>query len=274
MKLIDFWRPLIVLSAAAASPGALAADPQVDLKTNVGTIRIELYPAKAPKTVENFLQYVKDGHYNGTIFHRVIDGFMIQGGGFDKNMQAEADARADRRTKPKNGLKNDLGTLAMARTSAPHSASAQFFINVKNNDFLNSANAQDGWGYAVFGKVVSGMDVVMKIAKVADRPGRAPTGDVPREAVVIESADPGRPTRSDVSQALFISDLHLSGERPETNQQFFRFLDERGAAAPRPSTCSATCSSTGSATTNCGMPPATRWPPRSRRAFAGSPTPA
>jgi cyclophilin family peptidyl-prolyl cis-trans isomerase len=186
MKLIDFWRPLIVLSAAAASPGVLAADPQVDLKTNLGTIRIELYPAKAPKTVENFLQYVKDGHFSGTIFHRVIDGFMIQGGGFDKNMQQKP-TRAPIENEAKNGLKNDLGTLAMARTSAPHSASAQFFINLKNNDFLNSASAQDGWGYAVFGKVVSGMDVVMKIAKVATG-SSGPYGDVPREAVVIESA--------------------------------------------------------------------------------------
>ena len=186
MKLIDIWKPLVILSATAAGSGALAADPQVDLKTNVGTIRLELYPAKAPKTVENFLQYVKDGHYNGTIFHRVINDFMIQTGGFDKNMR-EKKGRDPIQNEAKNGLKNDLGTIAMARTSAPHSASAQFFINLKNNDFLNSANAQDGWGYAVFGKVVSGMDVVMKISKV-------PTGnsggysDVPREAIVIESA--------------------------------------------------------------------------------------
>ena len=187
MKLHDFWKPLVVLSAAAGAPGALAADPQVDLKTSVGTIRIELYPDKAPKTVENFLQYVKDGHYNGTIFHRVIDGFMIQGGGFDKSMRQKP-TRAPIPNEAKNGLKNDLGTVAMARTSAPHSASAQFFINVKNNDFLNAASAQDGWGYAVFGKVVSGMDVVMKIAKVQTGNAGGPRGDVPREAVVIESA--------------------------------------------------------------------------------------
>jgi cyclophilin family peptidyl-prolyl cis-trans isomerase len=186
MKLNDFWKPLVVLSVAAGSPGALAADPQVDLKTNLGTIRLELYPAKAPKTVENFLQYVKDGHYNGVIFHRVIPNFMIQTGGMEKGMR-EKKTRDSIPNEAKNGLKNDLGTVAMARTSAPHSASAQFFINTKNNDFLNSANAQDGWGYAVFGKVVSGMDVVMKISQV-------PTGqvgghgDVPREAVVIETA--------------------------------------------------------------------------------------
>ena len=186
MKLNNFWKPLVVLSVAAGSPGALAADPQVDLNTSMGTIRIELFPAKAPKTVENFLQYVKDGHYNGTVFHRVIDGFMIQGGGFDKSMR-QKQTRAPIENEAKNGLKNDLGTLAMARTSAPHSASAQFFINVKNNDFLNSANAQDGWGYAVFGKVVSGMDVVMKIAKVQTG-NSGGMGDVPREPVIIESA--------------------------------------------------------------------------------------
>jgi len=186
MKLNNLWKPLVVLSVAAGSPGALAADPQVDLNTNMGTIRIELFPAKAPKTVENFLQYVKDGHYNGTVFHRVIDGFMIQGGGFDKSMRQKP-TRTPIENEAKNGLKNDLGTLAMARTSAPHSASAQFFINVKNNDFLNAANAQDGWGYAVFGKVVSGMDVVMKISKVQTG-NSGGMGDVPREPVIIESA--------------------------------------------------------------------------------------
>jgi cyclophilin family peptidyl-prolyl cis-trans isomerase len=185
MKLKDFWKPLVMLSAAAAGPGALAADPQVDLKTNHGTIRLELYPAKAPKSVENFLQYVKDGHFNGTIFHRVIPSFMIQGGGFDKDMKQKP-TRATIENEAKNGLKNDLGTVAMARTSAPHSASAQFFINTKNNDFLNYPG-QDGWGYAVFGKVVSGMDVVNKISGVPT--GRAGMHDnVPREPVVVESA--------------------------------------------------------------------------------------
>lgn len=185
MKLNDFWKPLVVLSVATGAPGALAADPQVDLKTNLGTIRIELYPAKAPKTVANFLQYVKDGHYNGVIFHRVIPDFMIQVGGFEKGMK-EKPTRAPIENEAKNGLKNDLGTLAMARTNQPHSASAQFFINTKNNDFLNYPG-QDGWGYAVFGKVVSGMDVVMKIQQV-------PTGNagmhqnVPRDPVIIESA--------------------------------------------------------------------------------------
>ena len=178
---------LFLLTAAAVVPtGALAADPQVDLKTSLGTIRLELYPAKAPKTVENFLQYVKDGHYNGVIFHRVIDGFMIQGGGYDKSYK-EKSARPPIQNEAKNGLKNDLGSIAMARTNQPHSASAQFFINIKNNDFLNYPG-QDGWGYAVFGKVVSGLDVVMKIAKTPTGPGGPFGSDVPKPAVVIESA--------------------------------------------------------------------------------------
>lgn len=186
MKLIDIWKPLVILSATAAGSGALAADPQVDLKTNAGTIRLELYPAKAPKTVENFLQYVKDGHFNGTIFHRVIDNFMIQGGGFDKGYKQKP-TRASVENEGKNGLKNDLGTIAMARTSAPHSASSQFFINGKNNDFLNAASAQDGWGYTVFGKVVSGMDVVTKISKSPTGSGGPFPTDVPRDIIVIES---------------------------------------------------------------------------------------
>jgi len=186
-RLSCLWKPLVVLSAAAAGPGALAAEPQVDLKTSAGTIRLELYPAKAPKTVANFLQYVKDGHYDGSVFHRVIDGFMIQGGGFDGGYKQKA-TRDPIQNEARNGLKNDLGTIAMARTSAPHSASAQFFINVKNNDFLNAAAAQDGWGYAVFGKVISGMDVVTKIAKTPTGPGGPFRSDVPREAVVIQSA--------------------------------------------------------------------------------------
>ncbi|MGH8721651.1 MAG: peptidylprolyl isomerase [Burkholderiales bacterium] len=185
--LLSLWKPLVVLSAAAAAPGALAAEPQVDLKTSAGTIRLELYPAKAPQTVANFLQYVKDGHYDGTLFHRVIDGFMIQGGGFDGSYQQKA-TRDPIQNEARNGLKNDLGTIAMARTSAPHSASAQFFINVKNNDFLNAAAAQDGWGYAVFGKVVSGMDVVTKIARTPTGAGGPFRSDVPREAVLIQSA--------------------------------------------------------------------------------------
>ena len=181
------FKQLFILSAAAVVPagGALAADPQVDMKTSAGTIRIELYPAKAPKTVENFLQYVKDGHYDGTIFHRVIPSFMIQGGGMTPDM-AQKKTRAPIPIESKNGLKNELGTVAMARTSDPNSATAQFFINVSNNGFLDYPG-QDGYGYTVFGKVVGGMDVVNKIAA-------APTGNqgmhqnVPRTPIVIESA--------------------------------------------------------------------------------------
>jgi peptidyl-prolyl cis-trans isomerase A (cyclophilin A) len=173
-----------MLSAAAVVPSAMAADPQVDVRTSLGDFRLELYPAKAPKTVENFLQYVRDGHYNGTIFHRVIPGFMVQGGGMTPNMGQKA-TRTPIPIESKNGLRNDVGTLAMARTSDPNSATAQFFINVNRNDFLNYPG-QDGHGYTVFGKVIDGMDVVNKIVAV-------PTGNqgmhqnVPRTPVVIES---------------------------------------------------------------------------------------
>ncbi len=186
MKLAKFWIPFVMLSATGAVQGAAAADPQVDIKTNQGTIRLELYPAKAPVTVSNFLQYVKDGHYSGTIFHRVIKNFMIQGGGFDKDMHQKA-TRAQIKNEAANGLVNDIGTIAMARTSVRDSASSQFFINTKNNDFLNAASAQDGWGYAVFGKVVNGMDVVMKISQVPTG-NVGPFSDVPKQAVIIESA--------------------------------------------------------------------------------------
>ena len=181
---MNFKQLFILSTAAAVVPGALAADPQVDVRTSMGTIRVELYPAKAPKSVENFLQYVKDGHYNGTIFHRVIPGFMIQGGGMTKDM-SQKKTRAPIPIESKNGLKNDVGTLAMARTNDPNSATSQFFINVNKNDFLNYPG-QDGNGYTVFGKVVEGMDVVNKIVAV-------PTGNagmhqnVPRTPVVIES---------------------------------------------------------------------------------------
>jgi cyclophilin family peptidyl-prolyl cis-trans isomerase len=177
---------LFALTAAAMVPaGALAADPQVDITTSAGTIRIELYPAKAPKTVENFLQYVKDGHYNGTVFHRVIDGFMIQGGGYDERYR-EKKTRAPIPLESKSGLKNEIGTLAMARTSDPNSATAQFFINVNNNAFLNYPG-QDGNGYAVFGKVVGGLDVVSKIGKLPTGPGGPFGSDVPKPPVVIQS---------------------------------------------------------------------------------------
>jgi len=158
----------------------------VILTTNYGTIKLELDAEKAPKTVENFLAYVQSGHYNGTIFHRVIDGFMIQGGGFEPGMKQKP-TNDPIENEAKNGLKNEPYTIAMARTSAPHSASAQFFINVKNNSFLDYPG-QDGWGYCVFGKVVEGTDVVDKIKSVkTTRTGMH--ADVPVENVVIEKAE-------------------------------------------------------------------------------------
>jgi peptidyl-prolyl cis-trans isomerase A (cyclophilin A)/peptidyl-prolyl cis-trans isomerase B (cyclophilin B) len=183
---------LFALTAAAAVPaGALAADPQVDIKTNVGTIRLELYPVKAPKTVANFLQYVRDGHYNGTVFHRVIDGFMIQGGGFEGDYKQKKTRPAivnEAQSGVKGGLKNELGTIAMARTAEANSATAQFFINVGDNAFLNWGDPRsDGNGYAVFGKVVSGMDVVTKIAKAPTGAGGPFPRDVPKQPVIIES---------------------------------------------------------------------------------------
>ncbi len=159
----------------------------VKLLTNFGEITLELNAEKAPITVANFLQYVDSGFYNGTIFHRVINGFMIQGGGFDGKMQQKASAD-EIKNEADNGLANDIYTIAMARTSAPHSASNQFFINVGNNDFLNyTAPNSSGWGYCVFGKVTAGMDVVDKIKKVATT-SRNGHQDVPVENVIIESA--------------------------------------------------------------------------------------
>ena len=161
--------------------------PYVELETTMGNIVIELNQEKAPNTVANFLEYVKSGHYDGTIFHRVIDGFMIQGGGMDANMK-EKSTNAPIQNEADNGLKNEVGTIAMARTSDPHSATAQFFINVKDNSFLNfSGKNPQGWGYAVFGKVTEGMDIVNKIKGM-------PTGkygfhaDVPTTPVVITHA--------------------------------------------------------------------------------------
>jgi peptidyl-prolyl cis-trans isomerase B (cyclophilin B) len=160
----------------------------IKLNTNFGVITIELDHEKAPKTAENFEQYVRDGFYDGTIFHRVINGFMIQGGGMTPGMN-EKTTRASIENEADNGLSNERGSIAMARTMDPHSASAQFFINVSNNTFLNhTAKSSDGWGYAVFGKVTEGMDVVDKIKET-------PTGsggyhqDVPVEDVIVESAE-------------------------------------------------------------------------------------
>jgi len=163
-----------------------AANPKVEIQTNHGSIQLELYPEKAPKTVENFLTHVKDGFYNGTIFHRVIAGFMIQGGGFDQNF-VQKPTQQPVENEAANGLKNKLGTIAMARTSEPHSATSQFFINVADNGFLDyTAPTQRGYGYTVFGKVISGMSVVNKIALTSTGAQGPFASDVPRSAVVIE----------------------------------------------------------------------------------------
>src|SRR5690554_2740553 len=160
----------------------------IKLHTNHGVITLKLFADKAPETVANFIQYVKDGHYDNTIFHRVISNFMIQGGGFEPGMQQKP-VRAPIKNEANNGLSNKVGTLAMARTMDPHSASSQFFINVSDNAFLDhTSETSQGWGYAVFGEVVEGMDVVNTI-KAVDTTSRAGHQDVPREDVVIEKAE-------------------------------------------------------------------------------------
>jgi peptidyl-prolyl cis-trans isomerase A (cyclophilin A) len=170
----------VAVLAFAASAPALAQ--KVRFATSAGDIVVELDAAKAPKTVANFLQYVKAGHYNGTIFHRVIDNFMIQGGGMTADMK-EKETRPPIALESRTGLTHQRGTIAMARTSDPNSATAQFFINVKDNDRLNQAQASDGNGYAVFGKVIEGMDVVDKIKVTPTGPG-----DVPLQPIVIKRA--------------------------------------------------------------------------------------
>ncbi|WP_428240377.1 peptidylprolyl isomerase [Gynuella sp.] len=158
----------------------------ITLKTNFGEIKLELFEEQAPKTCANFLKYIDDGFYNGTIFHRIINNFMIQGGGMEPGMQQKA-TNAPIENEADNGLKNEIGTIAMARTMDPHSATAQFFINVANNDFLNhSGKNMQGWGYTVFGKVVEGMDIVnqIKSVKTTSKMGHQ---DVPVDDVIIES---------------------------------------------------------------------------------------
>ncbi len=161
-----------------------SANPKVMIETSEGNIAVEIFQDKAPESAKNFLKYVDDGFYNDTVFHRVIDGFMIQGGGFSKDMKQKA-TRASIKNESTNGLKNDRGTLAMARTSDPNSATAQFFINVSDNGFLNKAQAQDGHGYAVFGKVIDakGLEVVGKIKKA-----KKDDSDVPVKQIVITKA--------------------------------------------------------------------------------------
>jgi len=175
---------LIALAAGIALSSLAFAAPTVEMQTNAGKIVIELDSAKAPSTVKNFLRYAKEGFYDGTVFHRVINGFMIQGGGFTADMR-QKDTHEPIQNEAKNGLRNERGTIAMARTGDPHSATAQFFINHKSNPPLDYPS-RDGWGYAVFGKVTQGMDIVDKIAQV--RTGsRYIYQDVPVEPVLIQS---------------------------------------------------------------------------------------
>jgi len=182
------FRLLIAIVTLVLSFTVTAAEPRVALKTTMGTIVIELFPDKAPATVKNFVQYVKDGHYDGTVFHRVIPKFMIQAGGFTPEFKQKP-TRGPVRNEAGNGIKNTVGTVAMARTSAPHSATAQFFINVAVNPFLDFKYPTDqGYGYCVFGRVVSGMDVVRRIAAVRTGAGPGPHRDVPLQPIVIERA--------------------------------------------------------------------------------------
>ncbi len=180
--------PLLALGILLWSAQAFAANPQLEMKTSAGAIRIELYSDKAPKSAANFLQYAKDGFYDGLVFHRVIDGFMIQGGGYYPDLREKKGVRPPIENEAGNRLKNEVGTLAMARRPDPHSATAQFFINVANNPFLDFREATPaGFGYAVFGKVIQGMDVVMRIAHTPTGPGGPFAKDVPRQPIVIES---------------------------------------------------------------------------------------
>lgn len=188
---MPFIRPLITFcfttALVVATFVAQAANPTVVMTTSKGEIHIELVEDKAPASVANFLSYVEDKHYDGTIFHRVIGNFMIQGGGFTADMK-QKDTKPAIQNEADNGLSNKRGTIAMARTSAPHSATSQFFINVVDNNFLNfSAKTQRGWGYAVFGKVVKGMDVVDKIRAVPTGPAGPFRRDAPRDTVTINS---------------------------------------------------------------------------------------
>jgi cyclophilin family peptidyl-prolyl cis-trans isomerase len=177
---------LVIALTFCVNMASYAADPQVEIRTNLGNMTVELYPDKAPRTVDNFLRYVKDGHYRNTVFHRVIPGFMIQGGGFDKALMQKP-TRQPVENEAANGLRNDTGTIAMARTSDPHSATAQFFINIANNTFLNyTSPTPRGYGYTVFGKVINGMDVAEKIAATPTGMRGPFPSDVPKSDIVIE----------------------------------------------------------------------------------------
>ncbi len=190
MKTIVIFVFALVAITVFFGNSAVAEDinPKVVLETTKGKIVLELYPDNAPETVKNFLNYVDSKYYDGTIFHRVIPNFMIQGGGFAPGMNRKPPTGAPIKNEADTGLKNDRGTIAMARTGDPHSATSQFFINSKNNDFLNyRSKTQQGWGYAAFGKVVEGMKTVDAISAVKTT-SRAPFRDVPAEPVVINSA--------------------------------------------------------------------------------------
>lgn len=184
-SMVGAWIAAVALYSVATSALAQEA-PRVKFATSAGDFVVELYPDKAPKTVENFLQYVRDKHYDGTIFHRVIDNFMVQGGGFDAKYKQKS-TRAPIPLEAGNGLKNNVGTIAMARTSDPNSATSQFFINVKDNAMLN-APSPDGHGYAVFGKVVSGAEVIQKIKSSATGAAGPFASDVPKTTILINSA--------------------------------------------------------------------------------------
>lgn len=195
-------RRLSVFLALAVAAGSMMTDqtetqadegasPLVTFETTHGSFAVALEPDSAPKTVENFLAYVRDGHYDGTIFHRIIAGFMIQGGGYDERYQ-QLPTRAPIENEAPDAPGNDRGTIAMARTADPHSATAQFFINVVDNDFLNHRGKNpQGWGYAAFGRVVDGMETVDRIAALQTGPGGPFPSDVPKEAVVIEKVTAG-----------------------------------------------------------------------------------
>jgi peptidyl-prolyl cis-trans isomerase A (cyclophilin A) len=179
------WSVCVMVAVAASSAVVAKDDPRVVFQTTLGNFTVELYPEKAPKTVENFLQYVKDKHYDGTIFHRVIQNFMVQGGGFVPSMQQKT-TRGPIALEANNGLKNERGTIAMARTGNPNSATSQFFVNVVDNPNLN-APRPDGYGYAVFGKVVAGMETIDKIRNSATT-SSGMYQDVPQTPIVINSA--------------------------------------------------------------------------------------
>ena len=182
-------RLIALLLALSINLSALAAQPIVRIDTNLGSISLVLYPDKAPKTVENFLHYVRDNFYTETIFHRVIPNFMIQGGGFDQAL-VQKPTNQPIMNEAANGLKNEIGTIAMARTSDPHSATSQFFINVANNSFLNySSPTAQGYGYTVFGKVIEGMNIVNKIAALPTGPRGIFAKDVPKDTVVIKAIE-------------------------------------------------------------------------------------